>query len=217
MRRGPWLLAPLVLLAACAPQPEREAPVELPVDAGAPPRERGTWELQGATLVLADGTLVLETPGARQTLAHDVVGPPAVSADGDRVAYARQVGQAALSSIAVIDGRGVDGSWSEPRTLVGHADRPALSPDGGQVAFVSGSSGIASVWLVPFEGGEPVQLTNRDLRSPAVSPDALDGPVHPPGQPPAGFVPPPHTGPPRFEGDRLVWDAPDGAHGVDLP
>jgi len=53
---------------------------------------------------------------------------------------------------------------------VGGAD---WSPDGKQIVFVSNMSGRNNLWLVPSEGGWPVQLTVSDQRqtSPAWSPD----------------------------------------------
>jgi dipeptidyl aminopeptidase/acylaminoacyl peptidase len=51
--------------------------------------------------------------------------------------------------------------------------RPTWSPDGTNVAFISNMSGRNNLWLVPAEGGWPVQLTVSDQRqsSPAWSPD----------------------------------------------
>jgi dipeptidyl aminopeptidase/acylaminoacyl peptidase len=51
--------------------------------------------------------------------------------------------------------------------------RPAWSPDGKCIAFVSNMSGRNNLWLVPAEGGFPVQLTVSDQRqtNPAWSPD----------------------------------------------
>lgn len=47
------------------------------------------------------------------------------------------------------------------------------SPDGGSVAFISNMSGRNNLWVVPSEGGFPVQLTVSDQRqaAPAWSPD----------------------------------------------
>ena len=53
---------------------------------------------------------------------------------------------------------------------------------GGQVFFVWGVSGMASIWRIPFNGGAPVQLTNAGLR-----------PV--PGTAPEGYLPVPHRAP----------------------
>ena len=51
--------------------------------------------------------------------------------------------------------------------------RPTWSPDGKSIAFISNMSGRNNLWLVPAEGGWPVQLTVSDQRqtSPVWSPD----------------------------------------------
>jgi len=51
--------------------------------------------------------------------------------------------------------------------------RPTWSPDGKSVAFISNMSGRNNLWMVPAEGGWPVQLTVSDQRqtSPTWSPD----------------------------------------------
>ena len=68
----------------------------------------------------------------------------------------------------------------EPRSLTieklymtRQVGRPTWSPDGKSVAFISNMSGRNNLWLVPAEGGWPVQLTVSDQRqtAPAWSPD----------------------------------------------
>ena len=68
----------------------------------------------------------------------------------------------------------------EPRSLTieklymtRQVGRPAWSPDGKNIAFISNMSGRNNLWLVPAEGGWPVQLTVSDQRqsAPAWSPD----------------------------------------------
>jgi dipeptidyl aminopeptidase/acylaminoacyl peptidase len=51
--------------------------------------------------------------------------------------------------------------------------RATWSPDGKSIAFISNMSGRNNLWLVPAEGGWPVQLTISDQRqtAPAWSPD----------------------------------------------
>jgi len=201
-----WRVIPVLLavvLTSCGAQaPDAaSAPIQ---DAGAPPRLAGEWTLAGGTrLLLQDGHLSLVDGPDVWTLADRVIGPPAVSDAGDRIAYCRQGEGVELGSIEVWELG--EGARQGPRVLAG-GDRPALSPSGEWVAFVSGRTGIASLWLVPFAGGDAVQLTNRGLESRWI-----------PGQAPAGFVPPPHEGPPRFDGDRLVWRSPAGEHSLELP
>ena len=66
----------------------------------------------------------------------------------------------------------------EPRSLTieklymtRQVGRPTWSPDGKSIAFISNMSGRNNLWLVPAEGGWPVQLTVSDQRqaSPAWS------------------------------------------------
>src|SRR5271168_2831025 len=68
----------------------------------------------------------------------------------------------------------------EPRSLTieklymtRQVGRPTWSPDGKSIAFISNTSGRNNLWLVPAEGGWPVQLTVSDQRqtAPAWSPD----------------------------------------------
>src|SRR5271166_2508959 len=68
----------------------------------------------------------------------------------------------------------------EPRSLTieklymtRQVGRPTWSPDGKSIAFISNMSGRNNIWLVPAEGGWPVQLTVSDQRqsAPAWSPD----------------------------------------------
>jgi dipeptidyl aminopeptidase/acylaminoacyl peptidase len=51
--------------------------------------------------------------------------------------------------------------------------RPTWSPDGKSIAFISNMSGRNNLWIVPADGGWPVQLTVSDQRqtAPAWSPD----------------------------------------------
>ena len=83
-------------------------------------------------------------------------------------------------------------------------DRVTLSADGDHIAWVSGASGLASVWVSRVLVSEPRQLTNIGLE---------DAPREA-GRPPAGWVPPPHDHSLRFEQDHLVWDSPTGPQQV---
>ncbi|MDP7111613.1 MAG: hypothetical protein QGH45_06610 [Myxococcota bacterium] len=207
-----------ILLASCGGGGD-DVGVRAPLaqDAGMGPMELGSWELAGdAVLRLSSGLLIIEQQGLDWRLAYQVAGLPAVAAVGDRLVYARRGDGVGLSSLEAWE-LGDDGAWTGPRALAEQADRPAISPDGERIAYVSGRSGMASVWLTYFDGGDPSQLTNVGVTSPALSEVPLDGPRHTPGEPPAGFVPPPLDGSLRFDGDHLRWEAPDGPRGVALP
>jgi eukaryotic-like serine/threonine-protein kinase len=45
-----------------------------------------------------------------------------------------------------------------------------ITPDGKWVVYTSADAGY-SLWKAPMNGGEPIRITNRDARNPAVSPD----------------------------------------------
>ena len=78
----------------------------------------------------------------------------------------------------------------------GYEDRPAFSPDHSRIAFFSGRSGYAALYVATFTGtelSEPVQLTNINLE-------------HRLGGPPEGFVPPPDDGIVTWT-DAIRWTA----------
>ncbi|MFM2247384.1 MAG: hypothetical protein RL071_3458 [Pseudomonadota bacterium] len=200
--------------AACAPEPPPGPETDLqPLhDAEWPVAFGGRLILSGATLAHeaaapaqageADGQVGENTP-ALTIVAEELVGVPALSADGARWALSRKGPGPGLS---VIDRVELGPAGLAQTTLVteGAPDRVAISADGAWVAWVSGATGIASVWAMPFDGGPAVQLTNRDL-------------VRVIGEEPVGFVPPPHTAPLQIEGDRVRWTSPAGPHEVPLP
>ncbi len=71
---------------------------------------------------------------------------------------------------AQVDPRGLT---IEKLYITRQVGRPTWSPDGKSIAFISNMSGRNNLWLVPAEGGWPVQLTVSDQRqtAPAWSPD----------------------------------------------
>jgi Tol biopolymer transport system component len=48
---------------------------------------------------------------------------------------------------------------------------PQCSPDGRWVLYMSVASDKATIWRIPIDGGEPVQLTKEPSMGPCVSPD----------------------------------------------
>ncbi|MEZ4318845.1 MAG: hypothetical protein R3F61_15125 [Myxococcota bacterium] len=70
-------------------------------------------------------------------------------------------------------------------------DRLALSGDGTRIAYVSGRSGWASVYVRSLVTGDEAQLTNVGL-------------VRAASGPPEGFVAPPREAP-VFRGDQVCW------------
>jgi hypothetical protein len=185
-----------------APKVKRAAAAE---EAGPVAHPAGEWSLAGgAKLALAERALALRGPAGAARIAGNVVGRPAVSADGARFVFVRESERELRTEVLAVELR--DGAWSAPRSLAdeGTPDLVSISPDGRLVAFVAGAGGIAAVWVVPFDGGPPVRLTNAGLRREGAGP-------------PPGFVPVPLRDPPRFEGEQLVWTSRQGEHRAVLP
>jgi dipeptidyl aminopeptidase/acylaminoacyl peptidase len=105
---------------------------------------------------------------ARQLTSGDFdVAHPAWASDGMWLAYSTDVGpDANISPRSQIFRIGLDGG---PTTLLaslaGDADRPAVSPDGSQLAFIGsdvddpGDAVLSELWVVPIAGGKPRSLT----------------------------------------------------------
>ncbi len=104
---------------------------------------------------------------------------PALSPDGTRVAFVvKRVDKKEnryVSHLFVMPAKG-----GKPRQLtrgVVSDGSPQWSPDGKQLAFVSDRGGVANVWLLPLEGGEPhavTQLRGGAVGAPQWSPDGRD-------------------------------------------
>lgn len=108
----------------------------------------------------------------------------------------------------------VDGRLVQVTDLPGAEELEVVSPDGTWVAFVSDTTGLASVWAVrvPAEGKTrhtPVQLTNV----------GVEKQKRVPGQAPAGFVPVPETdGGLRWADEHTVtWTAQGRTFSAEVP
>lgn len=194
----------LFLLLACDPAVTPAGPSELARDGG--PVVLSTSSVphddKGAEQAPTDGEIPVDSD---RVDAAGLIGIEKFDGDGDRKVFTRRVGHEFTTELVVAES--VDGVWTEEIRLFGAPmpDRPAISDDGETIAFTSGISGLASVWVMPFEGGvDPVQLTNVGLHLKKRSP----------GAPPEGFVPPPIDDSLAFDGDDLEWNGPDGAHSV---
>ena len=84
-------------------------------------------------------------------------------------------------------------------------DRPVWSPDGRKILFVSGRTGIASLWVMGRDGSGMTQVTNKGIR----------GGI---GRAPEGFVPVPlSTKTIVWEGgEKVTYAAGDGHWRVDF-
>jgi hypothetical protein len=146
------------------------------------------WPRAGASRVAAvdaDARLVLVEEGRRRPLLDHVVGVPVVL-DERRLIAARETEPGETDLWVVAD----DGT--PPRAVAaapGADDSPQILPDG-RVVFISGRSGVASLWIVEASpGAAPRQLTNVGERPGALS---------------SSFVPPPE-GPVVVDGGALVF------------
>jgi hypothetical protein len=150
--------------------------------------------LPAGRLVAGSGGLTLDG----RLLDAQLVGPPS-AAGGGAVWSAR-------------DGDRVVLRWLSPSGQVvdltdrGDPDRAALDAQGQRVAWIASEGGLPCFFARRLPAGPVVALANVGL-SPR------------PGGPPAGFLPPPHLAPLRWEGDDLVWESPQGTHrlAVSLP
>lgn len=173
----------LALLSACSDPPPESGPV-----AQSPVARDGAV----TPIVEVDASVPPETD---LLVTEGVVGSIASSASGHRHAWSRKV-EGAMSTELVVEEAG------EEHIVVseGNPDRPALSPDGQWLAYVSAESGWASVYVLAFDGGEPLQVSNVGLQ-----------PHKGEGMPP-GWTAPPMDESLAFDGDALVWDSPEGTH-----
>jgi hypothetical protein len=140
-----------------------------------------------AALVSDDGQLQLRAKdGALTLLATQVRGDVTPSADGASLALTLvgPEGDDGETAVALTD---LSGNLQVLADSDGVDDRPALSPDGQTVVFVSGRSGVASLWRTTTTAEAAVQLTNVGLEPTG---DDVE---------PRGFVPPP------VSGARLTW------------
>lgn len=176
----------LLLLSACGPTRE-QGPMEgrptMQVQAPA-----GTWTARSDE----DRRLVAQEPGGAPVLLDEGVLPElALSQDGTRLAWAR----GGPETVLVWSPLPPDGTLRVVDASPCAKDRPAFSPDGRRLAFVSGCSGIASLWVLDLDSpSPPLQVTNVGL-------------TRVPGQEPQGFVPPPEGRDLTWQGDTLVWTA----------
>lgn len=184
------------LLLACAGSPEREV---RPESEAAIPSGVHALDATAALRVTPWGTDLVTEEG-RVQVGGRLLGSPAIAEDGTRAVVAVQ-GDAFESTLVALERDGL--GWRS-RVLVsgGTPERPAIDAAGERVVFVWGGRGIAGLWWVAFEGGDPVPLTNHRLRR-----EKRPGP-------PRGFVPLPLHEPPWFDGDTVRWLSEQGEHVV---
>jgi TolB protein len=161
----------------------------------------GAWEV-----VVAEGGALAYRRAGRfgEEVALDVGVDPRVAFVGDTVYYARrgEWAETDLWRVTLPDG--------EPTLVTGWAgseDRPAVSPDGRRLAFVSGRTGIASWWVVELDALPIPPEMGRQVTNVGVTRGQ-------PGQPPAGWVPVPDGTTYAWTDAGLTWVAEGAAFAV---
>jgi Tol biopolymer transport system component len=149
-------------------QPEGEPEQVTP--AAEPYENFGTaWSPDGKDIVFSSGYLesaglwrVAASAGARPrrlAFASEGASAPAVSRQGDRLAY---VVNRSDANIWRVDLRGPGQKPGIPARLIASTREernPAYSPDSKKIAFISGRSGTPEIWVCASDGSNPVQLT----------------------------------------------------------
>jgi eukaryotic-like serine/threonine-protein kinase len=106
----------------------------------------------------------------RQLTSDSVNVFPAASPDGRYIAFDSNRG--ANPATFNIWRMGVDGSNPKQLTQGEGEYFPACSPDGRWIVYTPlGSTGKPSLWKIPMDGGDPIQINERLSVKPAISPD----------------------------------------------
>jgi Tol biopolymer transport system component/predicted Ser/Thr protein kinase len=142
------------------------------------------WSPDGKDIVFSSGYAanaglwrVAASAGARPrrlAFASEAASQPAVSRQGDRLAY---VVNRSDANIWRIDLRSPGQNPGVPARLIASTreeESPAYSPDGKRIAFTSGRSGAFEIWVCASDGSNPVQLTafgGELVSAPKWSPD----------------------------------------------
>ncbi len=128
-------------------------------------------------------------------IGNEVLPEIAFSGDSKKLVFAqeREGGDIDLMVISIPP----EGDARPAIEWAGTEDRPLFSPDGSHLAFVSGRTGIASLYVLDlrYSEQEPLQMTNVGL-------EEVERPA---GRPPEGFVPPPERDSMTWEGNILTW------------
>lgn len=210
-----------------ATDPEVSA-ASLPPETDLPPRASADLPLAGDDLLVLrpGGRLTLRTGTGQRSLSSGVLGVPSVDESGRTAVWAEPIGHGPQTRIRLLRPKESGEGWQVRTRLAGAGDpdRPALSPDGSVLVWVSAATGVPALWIDTVAPGGAEPLTNRQVDRSAGSP----------GQPPPGYIPVPHRSAPRItalphaspdaidvaavEGAawRIAWEAPDGPHALEV-
>jgi Tol biopolymer transport system component len=116
----------------------------------------GLWKLQAGA-----ATELWSAADAR------IIGPPALSRDGRRVAFASRQGD--LTSLHVVN---VDGTGARVlTTALQLRGAPAWAPDGGHITAAGVVDGVPRLFAIPVDGGPPTPWLAEQAVDPVWSPD----------------------------------------------
>ena len=131
-----------------------------------------SWSFDGTRLVYCvlgnSGTQIFEADLATGSISRiSSVRPglnitPVFTADGDAIVYSR--GASEGSDLVMVDRAG-----NAQRLTVGNGadnNSPSFSPDGSQLAFISGRSGVPQVYIMDADGTNMTLLTGYDMAVP---------------------------------------------------
>lgn len=90
---------------------------------------------------------------------------PVVSPDGKRIVFISK-----RTEPAQVWRMDIDGTNQTQLTGGDFKDRPRWSPDGKWIVYTSQGT-ETGLWKIPSDGGEPIRLTDKRVRFPAISPD----------------------------------------------
>ncbi len=138
------------------------------------------WTSDGREIVFVDGArnqslwrVVASNSAQRQQLAFASPWSPAVSRQGNRLAYSTWKADANIWRVEVpTSGKTLEQAVKVLSSTRNDSDA-AYSPDGRQVAFTSGRSGLWQIWVSDSDGSNPEKLTSLETFSgrPRWSPD----------------------------------------------
>jgi serine/threonine protein kinase/Tol biopolymer transport system component len=136
----------------------------------------GAWTPDGRIVYSTDvsGALdlwIMNRDGSNQKQLTSEAGSnfqPTVSPDGRYIFFVSDRGDGDKHNIWRMD---IDGQNPKQLTKVNFARYPTITPDGKWIVYVSLGSKSPTLWKMPVDGGQPVQMLDKYAMAPAVSPD----------------------------------------------
>ncbi|HEX8845241.1 MAG TPA: protein kinase [Pyrinomonadaceae bacterium] len=136
----------------------------------------GSWTPDGRIVYASDASggrdlwIMDQKGGNRKQLTSEAGGnfQPVVTPDGRYIVFISDRAGGGKYNIWRMN---IDGSDPQQLTKAEFARNPAVTPDGKWVVYISFGSKSPTLWRVPIDGGEPVQILDKYSMSPTISPD----------------------------------------------